>query len=112
VALRSRIQQIEKAARGSMDWFILSDGSRYFFDPQTMPGTLFDHGSDCLKADFKREIRPSPPEILVAVTKARDRKTALEKLWLNLFPYDSEALIERGVLEHRSFIAGEEWVAP
>jgi hypothetical protein len=64
VALRNRVRQLERAARDNLDWFELEDGTRFYFDPQKMPGELFDHGSECLKADFKREIRPSPPAIL------------------------------------------------
>jgi hypothetical protein len=112
VALRNRLRQLERAARDNLDWFELGDGTRFYFDPQTMPGVLFDYGSACLKADHHGRPRPAPPELLVAVTKAKDRREALAMLYTNFLPIDADVLIERGVLEHRSFTAGEEWIVP
>jgi hypothetical protein len=110
--LRNLLRRLEKAAQDNLSYFALEDGTRFYFDPQTMPGTLFDYGSACLKADHHGRLRPAPPELLVAVTKAKDRREALDMLYTNFLPIDADVLIERGVLEHRSLTAGEEWVAP
>jgi hypothetical protein len=112
VVLRSRVRQLEKTMRNDLDYFTLADGSRHWFDPQEEIGSMFDFGAGCLKADYNREPRPAPPEILLAVTRAKDRRAALDRLYIGFLPIDADVLIEEGKLVPRSLIAGEEWIAP
>jgi hypothetical protein len=71
---------------------------------------------DCLRAQHDCEPFPEPPEtvkaIAVAIATARDRRATLDQLYpggsFGLFPYDPEALVERGELVPRSLVAGRE----
>ena len=71
---------------------------------------------DCLRAQHDCEPFPEPPETLkaiaTAIARARDRRSALDQLYaggsFGLFPYDPEALVERGELVPRSLVAGRE----
>jgi hypothetical protein len=110
---RRRLQRLERAVRGKLGYFELQGGSRYWFDPGSPPIELFGHASKSLRADYNCEPRPDPPEILRALTHAKDRKTALERLYpegggMLFCAYDLEALAERGELVPRSFVTSRE----
>jgi len=107
------LRRLEKALRGKLGYFELREGSHYWFDPSNTYKELFLHASNSLRADYKGEPRPDPPEILTALARAKDRKAALEGLYptggARLFSaYDLEALVERGELVPRSFVVGRE----
>src|SRR5829696_5441772 len=110
---RRRLRRLEKALRGKLGYFELREGSHYWFDPSNTYKELFLHASNSLRADYKGEPRPDPPEILRALARAKDRKAALEGLYPTggsmLFSvYDKEVLVERAELIPRSFVTGGE----
>ena len=110
---RRRLRRLEKAMQGKLGNFELREGSRYWFDPSKTYMELFLHASNSLRADYKGEPRPDPPEILRALAGAKDRKAALERFYpargsMLSYAYDLEALFERGELVPRSFVAGGE----
>ncbi len=96
---------------GHLAYFELDDGSRYFYEPEEVWSKVFMHGSNCMRADYRSEPRPEPPDILKAVAKAKDRRSAVERLYApGTYPftaYDLEALIERGEFVPRSFLFGK-----
>jgi hypothetical protein len=107
------VKRLEQAARGDLASFVLEDGSRHYYDPES--GERFLHSMDCLRVQYHEETFPEPPETIKALTRARDRGAALEQVaggTLGIFPYDPEALVERGVLVPRSLVAGREVGAP
>jgi len=61
-----------------------------------------------MEADCDAEPRPEPPPVLVAVANAKDRAGALAKVLdgYNNLPVDPEALVEEGVFEPVSLVAG------
>lgn len=69
MGLRARLQRLEQQARGNLVSFELLDGSRFYYDPQTME--LFLHWYDCLMAG-NPDKWPEPPEAVRKVTEARD----------------------------------------
>ena len=110
---RRRLRRLEKAVRGKLGYFELREGGHYWFDPSKTFTELFLHAANSLRADYKGEPRPDSPEILKALTHAKDRKAALEGLYpkggCKLFSaYDLEALVERGELVPRPFVVGRE----
>ena len=110
---RRRLQRLEKAAQGKLAYFELREGGRYWFDPCIAHLELFGHAMRSAYADYKGEPRPDTPEILRALMRAKDRKAALEGFYpargsMLFYAYDLEALVERGELVPRSFVAGME----
>jgi hypothetical protein len=114
VTLRNWIKRLERGAREDLASFVLEDGSRYYYDPAS--GDCFLHSMDCLRAQGECEPFPEPPETLKAIARARDRGTALNQLYPNgsfsVFPYEPEALVERGELVPRSMVVGRELGEP
>jgi hypothetical protein len=111
MALRDKLRRLEKLARGTMDSFVLRDGTRHFFDRQEAFCQAFSFFSDSMRAAHNGEPRPDPPPILEAVAGARDREDALERAlggFVGLLPIDRDALLSRGVLVPRSLIQGYE----
>jgi hypothetical protein len=116
MALRDKLRRLEKVARGRLSSFELRDGQRYYFDPQEAWKITFRFFTDSMDADFKREPRPEPPDLLKAVADARDRKGALSLVMDggSHLPLDREALVERGEFVPRPLVSGrtyEEWMA-
>jgi hypothetical protein len=113
MGLKEKIGRLKRAMEGRVDYIELDDGSRCFYEPGEVWSQLFKHGSDCLTADYRSEPRPEPPEILEAVAKAKDRRSAGERLYgPNSYPfmgYDLESLVERGEFVPRSFLAGHSY---
>src|SRR5215217_2334213 len=111
MGLKGIIKRLEHAARGNLDSFILEDGSRHYFDPSS--GERFLHACRCIRAGYSGEPYPEPPQTIKALTRAKDRRAAFEQVCggtfgmfpYGMFPYDREALVERGVLEPRSMVA-------
>jgi len=106
MVLKGLIKRLEYKLRGGLASFVLQDGSTYYFSAEH--GEVFLHSAECIRADHAGRPRPEPPPTLVALCKARDRRAALEKVAREpggLFPYDTEALLERGELVPRSIVA-------
>jgi len=105
----SKLRRLERVMRGQLAYIELVDGSRYFYEPEKVWTELFLHGSKCLEADHRSAQRPEPPEILQAVERAKDRRSAVERILAQdpapLTAYDLEALVERGEFVPRSFLA-------
>src|SRR5919199_1623203 len=108
--IRNLLRRLEKSAEGSADYFELADGSRHWFDPGQVGMDIFMHGSESIRAGFRDEGRPEPPEILRALTRAKDRRAAVEKLYPKgstpFMVYDVDTLVEGGKLVPRSILAG------
>ena len=111
MGIRSWVKRLERGARGELESFLLMDGSRHYYDPQS--GECFLHAMECLRVQHDGgEAFPEPPETIKALTKARDRAGALEQVAGDTFPYDKQALVERGELVPRSMVAGRELGEP
>jgi hypothetical protein len=111
--LKSKLRQLERSSRDGLGSFILEDGSRYYFNPES--GECFLHSMDCLRAQGECEPFPEPPETLKAIARARDRGAALNRLYggtFDVFPYEVEALVELGELVPRSVVVGRELGEP
>jgi hypothetical protein len=110
--VRSKLRRLEQAARGHLKSFELVNGSRFYWDPQG--AELFLHFCEYLRAHDQPE-RPEPPEVLKALTQAKDRARALEEVggwgW-DIFPYDKQALVERGEIVPLSVVVGRELGEP
>ena len=110
MGLRGNLRRLERGAREDLASFILEDGSRYYYNPES--GKCFLHPCACISAGYEGEAFPEPPETIKALTRARDRSVALNKLYpggsFGVFPYEVEALVERGELVPRSLVAGRE----
>ena len=107
MGLRARLERLERAARGTLVSFELLDGSRFYYNPQTLE--LFSHCMKCLKAG-NPDKWPEAPEAVRKVTEAKDPQAALELIsggafWL---PYDLEALLRERVIRPRSLVAGRD----
>src|SRR5215213_546161 len=102
MGLKGFIKRLELAARGDMQSFILEDGSKHYYSPASPERFL--HTCDRMRASYSGDPYPEPPETIKALTKARDRAAAFEQVAggaFTLFPYEAEALIERGELVER-----------
>ena len=110
MALRDRLRSLKREMRSNLDSFVLSDGTRFYFDP--VSPEIFLHCVDCLSAQGDGEPFPEPPEVLKALTRARNREAAYHQVRggvdFDLFPYEVEALTERGELVPRSLVHGHE----
>lgn len=109
MALRDRLQRLEKSMRGQLGHFELANGQRHYFDPQAALRDTFSFFAQSMDADHRSEPRPEPPPILEAVARAKDRRAALDAALdgYSHLPIDREALIERGELKPRSLVAGK-----
>ncbi len=111
MGFKHKLKRLERAARGALESIELADGSRYWYDPHRVAEETFLYGCACLRADSVAD-RPEPPEIWRVVANARDRRAARSKLYpddgssWSLFPFEEEALVERGELVHRSMVVG------
>ncbi len=112
MGLRGKLKSLEKALRGNLDSFELSDGTRYYFSLEETWETAFIHMTDCLRAQAEGVSFPEPPEICHAIARAKDRRGALEAIGGGrsalLLPYERDALVERGELIERSMVRGHE----
>jgi hypothetical protein len=114
MGLRGKLRRLERNANEDLASFILEDGTRYYYNPTS--AETFLHSMDCLRAQGDCEPFPEPPETVKAIAKARDRRAVLNQLYPNgsfgIFPYEVEALLERGELVPRSMVAGRELGEP
>ncbi len=107
MSLRGKIDRLQKTMQGNLDYFELRDGSRYYFDPEEASKVTFLYFAESMDADYRREVRPEPPELLKAVGNARDRRSALDRVMdgYSHLPLNLDALIERGEFLPRSLVA-------
>ena len=106
---RDSLRRLKREMRGNLDSFVLEDGSRYYHDPQSLE--LIEHIFDCLHAQGEGVPFPEPPEILKAVSRAKNREAALHQVAGGgdlLFPYKVEPLIQHGRIVPRSLVEGHE----
>src|SRR5215212_8591265 len=103
MGLRGKLRRLERGARGNLESFILEDGSRHYYNPES--GECFLHACDCVRAGYEGKPYPEPPETIKALTRARDRGAAFEQVCGDSFPYGREALVERGELVTRPMVA-------
>jgi len=107
MGLKGIIKRLELAARGDMQSFVLTDGSKHYYSPSSPERFLF--ACDCMRASYSGEPYPPSPPTILALCKARNRAAAVEQVlggsFFRTFPYDPEALIERGELVERSMVA-------
>ena len=109
MAIRGKLKRLEKALQGNMGAIELADGSRYWFDPDKVCETMFMFFMDSLRAAYHRQEYPESPEILRTIAGARDREKAFRVFYPDSPPFmllDERALIERGEIVHRAFVAG------
>ena len=109
MGLRDSLRCLKRELRGSLDSFVLEDGSRYYHDPSNLE--LISHIFDCLHAQGAGEPFPEPPEVVKAIARAKHREAALHQVAGGgdlLFPYEVEALLERGEIVPRSLVHGRE----
>ncbi len=111
MGFRDKLRRFEQAARGHLESFELEDGSRYWYDP--VSPDRFLHSMECQRAQGDGATTfPKPPETMRALLRAKDRAVALEQVYgsgsFDIFPYDTEALVERGELVPRSMVVGRE----
>jgi hypothetical protein len=115
VGLRGELRRLERGAREDVASFILEDGS-YYYNPES--GECFLHCCGCIRAGYEGEPFPEPPQTIKALTRARNRTAALDTACggggasLGLFPYEREALLERGELVPHPLVAGRELGEP
>ena len=106
MGLRGRLNRLQASLRGQLSSFELADGGAYWYAEDQAFEDLFMFGSACMKAGRAAD-RPDPPEIVLALVKAKDRRAAFDALEpVPFWPYEYDAFVERGELVHRSLIAG------
>jgi hypothetical protein len=115
MGLRDKMRRLENAMRGNLESFVLEDGSRFYYDP--VSAERFLHSMACLRAQGEGKTTfPEPPESVRALLRAKDRAAALAQLYpsgsSDIFPYDAEAIVERGELVPRSMVVGRELGEP
>jgi hypothetical protein len=110
MGLRDKFRRLEKTLRGQLASFELADGQRFYFDPEEAHKATFFYFADSMTADYRREPRPEPPDLLKAVASALDRGEALNRVMdgYSHLPVDAEALVERGEFVPRSLVARKE----
>jgi hypothetical protein len=113
LGFKDKLRRLQRAAQGQLEYIELEDGTRYWYDPAEVGVEVFMHTTNSLQADYKGEKRPEAPEILKAISQARERRRALETVFEEPFiAFDLPVLIERGELVPRSMVAGKEYGEP
>src|SRR5215217_4816801 len=111
MATRDKLRRLQKMMQGNLEGIEQRDGSTLYFDPQQSFWDTFTYFTVSMQADFDREERPEPPQVLKAVANAKDRRDAFERLMggATHLPVNKEALVERGEFLPRSLVAGREY---
>jgi hypothetical protein len=106
--IRGWIRRLERESRGERILLLQADGTTFSIDRMKAFEQVFTYLYESMGADCDAEPRPEPPPVLVAVANAKDRPVALEKVLAgyNNLPIDPEALVEDGVFEPVSIVAG------
>jgi|SRR5215208_4362384 len=77
MTLKGHLKKIERALRGTLDSFVLEDGTRYYFDPIETYKEMFLHAYDLQLGDAEKW--PEPPEVYRKIAEAKDPATVLER---------------------------------
>lgn len=80
MALKGKLDKLQKAMRENLESFEFAEGRQYYFDPQEAFKTTFRFFTDCMSAEHLHELRPEPPEILRTIADAKDRRAALYRV--------------------------------
>ena len=111
MGLRAKLARLEKAMQDNLSSIELTDGSRYWFDPQETGIVLFLYLMDSARTVYPGNPRPEPPELLRAVAAAKDRREAFSRICsggvVPSLPVDVEALVERGKFVPRPLVSSE-----
>jgi hypothetical protein len=106
---RSEVRRLKQRLRGGDVVSIKQqDGTTFIVDRMEAFKATFMYLANSLRADADAAPRPEPPPVLVAVSNAKNRRDALERVLAgyNNLPVDPEALIEEGRFEPVSLVAG------
>jgi hypothetical protein len=113
VGLRGKLRRLERGAREDLASFILEDGSRYYYNPQS--GECFLHACACTRTGYEGELFPEPPETVKALTRSRGRGAALNHLYpggsFGVFLYEVEPLVQCGELVPHCKVTEEQAIA-
>jgi hypothetical protein len=112
VIVKAKLRRLERATREGLASYELMDGSRYWYNPQQAGLEILLYSLECLKLQGDEVPYPEPPEIVLALARAKDRRSVLSELMgsptVGFLPFEPEPFIERGELVYRSLVAGRE----
>ena len=77
MTLRGQLKRIEQGLRGTLESFVLEDGSRYYYDRLETCKELFLHAYDVQLGDADKW--PEPPEVYRKMCEAKDPAAVLER---------------------------------
>lgn len=112
MAIRDRLRRLEAAMEGNLSSIELADGTTYRYNRDELCLELLKHRSSSIRADYHGKVRPEPPEFLVMLARARDRRSTVTRLWPDwevgpqFCAFDLRALVERGELVPMAFAPG------
>jgi hypothetical protein len=114
--VKGKLRRLERATREDLSSFELEDGNQYWYNPQQAGLELLLYSLECLKLQGDGVPYPEPPEVVLALARAKDRCSVLTELMgsptVGFLPFEPEPLLERGELVHRSLVAGRELGEP
>lgn len=110
MSLKHRLRRLRERAEQGGAVIRQQDGSAKIFSAEEAFEATFLFFTQSMRADYRREPRPEPPEVLRAVGAAKDRRDALERVMdgYAFLPVDADALVERGEFVPRS-LDGAGW---
>ncbi len=105
MGLKDKLKALQKRFEGGLDSFELESGERFYFDPGHAFDVTFSFFAESLRAHYLQKPRPAVPEILVAGSKAKDRRRALDKVLQGstFLPVDADELVLHGRFRPRTF---------
>jgi hypothetical protein len=77
MTLKGQLRRLERGLRGTLESFVLEDGTRYYFDPIETYKELFLHAVDVQLGEAEKW--PEPPEVYRKMCEARDPAAVLER---------------------------------
>jgi hypothetical protein len=77
MTLRRQLKRIEQSLRGTLESFVLEDGSRYYYDRLETHKELFLYACDVQLGRGDKWLEP--PEVYRKICEARDPATVLER---------------------------------
>ncbi len=80
MGLKDKLKSLGKTSRDYLSWFVLEDGTPYYFDPMEVWKIGFTHTVDCLHAQAEGVPFPPAQEIFRKIAQAKDRRRALEAI--------------------------------
>jgi hypothetical protein len=78
MTLKGHLKRIEQGLRGTLESFVLEDGSRYYYDRLETYKELFVHACYVQLGDADKW--PEPPEVYSKMCEAKDPPAVLERL--------------------------------